>query len=976
MAPACGRATTLALVAALALAACQLPAGPKAAPSGVGKAKPSAKPHVAAGVRVLGAQDVLVAAQLIGKVKLISDKGAGLISNNSGSILAAGGAGLISDAGLGLIANNSAGVVSNGGAGLIGKTKYRVAQAMGLREAALADAEIEVLDGAGRPLADARGPIRFLTDATGAYRFEGQLPAENLVLRVRVHTGGELRGGELRALVPNPGGPAVARELDLDTPATLGATYVLERFVQNEPGVYAKLPAAEVDALKRELGAALRGEASAPAYEGAAIVAAVDALKARVAPLKATLDRIESILLLGQKDLGAGKRATEVPLTMPVAVTADANGDLLLAEGFVGRVRRLKADGTLSLFAAQSAVSELGYAVPALVALRRGPDGALYAVEEVQHRVVKLVPGAGPQAVAGNGKGAHGAVGGQATETAIFPASIAWGPDGTLFIGEVAGAANARPRVLKVGADGVLGEVPLPGDDFATGSINGIEVGPDGTLYIAMYDLVTDEATGQRVSASRIGRLVPGGSWEFFHRGIQFGEEQDLLLTPEGLLVTEDDGHRIWRLALTDLSKTLVAGTGRSGFAGDGGPATAAQISEPTGLYRAPDGRVVFADRGNAVVRAIAPDGTIQTIAGLRGLYRQGSGEALAVNNPFGLALDAQGHLLIAEGAGHVVRRFDGRTLEAVIGGQRGFGGDGGPAAGGLLDTPFSLASRDGVLYIADTGNERIRRVGPDGVITTIVGVDPRGTGKTYPTVPLLPATVAIEHPAGMAVGPDGLLAFCDQGRHQIFKLRPDGQVQLLAGPTFADEKKMSGDEGDGGPAAEARFAGPAGLAYDAAGNLYVADVGNCRIRKIDPTGTITTFAGAGVVGLIAGPAAAELATAKEVALALPISIASDAAGNLYVGELGTRNFKAYGVDGETAALAAGLPDLPARIKKITPDGRVTIVAGPGGKAFSDPSSDEALVIPFALLVKPDGSLVVADPGTNQVRLIPRAALE
>lgn len=968
MVPARRLVTSVTLAAAVLLAACQGPGQPKPTPA-TGGAKPKVGARVGA-VRTLGEQDVLVAARLIGKVKLISDRGAGIISNNAGAVVSNNGGQLISDKGLGL--------VSDAGSGLIGKVKYGLTQASdgGLREALLADAEVEVLDGAGQPLADAKGPIRFKTDAQGAYRFEGKLPAENLVLRVKVAKAGALAGGELRALVPNPGGAEVAGELDVDTPATLGATYVLDRFVKADAAVYAKLPAREVDGLKRAMGAALRAEASAPSYDGEAIVGAVDALKAKAPPVKQALDRIESILLLGQKGLGAGKKATEVPITMPVAVAADPNGDLLVGEGFIGRIRRVAADGTIGLFAGAAAESTLGYAVGGLIAMRRGPDGALYAIEESSHRVVRLVPGQAAQPVAGNGTGAHGAVGGAATDVPLFPVSLAWGPDGTLYVGEAAGVANGRPRVLTVDAQGRLGEVPTPEPAWATGSVVGLDVGPDGTIYAAVFDLVEDPATRQRVPDGKIVRRKPGGAWEFVHGKLAFGEYADLALTPAGLLLAEDDGHRLWRLDPATLEMTPFAGTGRSGFAGDGGPAGQAQLSQPTGLFQAADGRVLFADRGNALVRAIAPDGTISTVAGLRGLFRQGAGEALAVNNPFGLALDAEGRLLIAEGAGHVVRRFDGATLEAVVGGERGFAGDGGPAAGARLNAPFSIASRDGVLYIGDTGNERVRRVAADGTIATVVGVDPLTAGKRLPDAALLPPAISLEHPTGLAIGPDGLLAFADQGRHQVFKLRADGQVQLLAGPPLVGDAKLSGDAGDGGPAAHAKFSGPVGLAYDAAGNLYVADLGNCRVRRITPDGMIDTYAGSGLAGLLAGPEAATATTAKEVAFPLPISLATDAQGNLYVGELGTRNFKAFGLDNSTTEIAKALPDLPARIKKIAPDGRVTIVAGPGGKVLTDPASDEALVVPFALLAKPDGTLVVADPGTNQVRLIPKEALQ
>ena len=169
----------LGLALALALAACNGAAPLKPATS---KPKASASPGKSANgdptpaVRTLSPQE-LVDARLIGKVKLISDHGGGVLSNNGGQLVSDQGGGLISDHGLGLISNNGGGLISNSGGGLIGKVKYRVDQnsnrrfglaaAEPLRESLLSDATVEVLDGAGRPLADARGPITFTSDATG-----------------------------------------------------------------------------------------------------------------------------------------------------------------------------------------------------------------------------------------------------------------------------------------------------------------------------------------------------------------------------------------------------------------------------------------------------------------------------------------------------------------------------------------------------------------------------------------------------------------------------------------------------------------------------------------------------------------------------------------------------------------------------------------------------------------------------------------
>lgn len=989
-----------ALVASLALAlvACQAlpttkpvtPASPKGSPTG-GKASPagvkaSVMPAASGSVRMLGASETLVAATLIGKVKLLSDSGGSLVSNNSGSLLSDAGASLISDKGLGLIANNGGGLmtggnngalIANNGGGLIGKTKYALKQAPGtLREAALTEAIVEVLDGAGRTLVDAAGvPLRVTTDATGAYRFEGQLPAENLVLRVRVGKVGTLQGGELRAIVPNPGGAEIAAVLDVDTPATLGATYVLETYVKGRADVFAKLPAREADALKRDMGAALQQETAAPAYEATAITGAVDALKGRDAALGQTLGRIESILLLGQQAFGQGLKATDVPLTMPLAVVYDAGGDLLIGEAHVGRIRRVKAaDGTSSLVTAPRGTSELGYSVPGIQALKRGPDGKIYVADGTGYRVLRLAPGARPEYVAGSGVRGKAPKGGLATATDLIPTCVGFGADGMLFIGDRQDA-DQRTRLMTVDAQGQVGEVPTTEAGFATGSIHGLAIGPDGTIWVAIADDATDQVTGRAEPSGRLARKLPGGAWTFHHAGMRLDENTDLLWTPGGVLVSEDEGHRIWKLD-ADMNKTPFAGSGRSGFAGDGGPASTAQISQPAGLTLTADGRVVFADRGNALVRAIAPDGTISTLAGQHGLFKQGDGSALAVNNPFGLVLDARGDLLLSEGASHTIKRFDGQALTLLAGTERGNGGDGGPATSAGFDTPGGLAidPKTGTLFVADFKNDRLRRIAPDGTITTVAGVLP-GAVPGVPSGPTLaPPNITTGRIINVTLGPDGLPTFSLPNRHQVVKLRADGQLQLLAGVSFQKSDSPAGDAGDNGPALGARFASPQGLAYDQAGNLYIADLGNGRVRRVTLDGNIETYAGLGTLSWLGLPEAVDATTAKDVALALPLSLAFDAAGNLFVGELGTRNLRALGFEGAGTGVVSVLPAAPSRIRKITPAGVVTIVAGPGGKVMTDPEAEDALVIPSAILVKPDGSLVVSDPGTNQVRLIPAAA--
>ncbi|MEX0730375.1 MAG: SMP-30/gluconolactonase/LRE family protein, partial [Aquisalimonadaceae bacterium] len=319
-----------------------------------------------------------------------------------------------------------------------------------------------------------------------------------------------------------------------------------------------------------------------------------------------------------------------------------------------------------------------------------------------------------------------------------------------------------------------------------------------------------------------------------------------------------------------------VAGTGNRGYSGDGGPATAARLAMPADVAVDAAGHLYIADSWNHRIRRVSPDGVITTLAGTgNGGYAGDGGPATAaqLRHPDGVAVDAAGHLYIADFGNHRIRRVspDGVITTVAGTGIGGYSGDGGPAAAARLYYPSGVAiDAAGYLYIADEGNYRIRRVSPDGVITTVAGNGnwgQSGDGGPATEAPLVGA-------GSVTVDAAGHLYIADSWNHRIRRVGPDGMITTVAGTGNA------GFSGDDGPAAAAQLNNPAGVAVDAAGYLYIADVGNGRIRRVSPDGVITTVAGTDNTGFAGdgGPATAAW-------FSWPRRIAVDAAGHLYIAD-------------------------------------------------------------------------------------------
>jgi serine/threonine-protein kinase len=239
--------------------------------------------------------------------------------------------------------------------------------------------------------------------------------------------------------------------------------------------------------------------------------------------------------------------------------------------------------------------------------------------------------------------------------------------------------------------------------------------------------------------------------------------------------------------------------------------------------------------------------------------------------NPEDSALDAAGNLYIADTGNNVIRRVgrDGTITTLAGTGVRGFSPDGGPAVQAPLDNPSSVAvDSSGAVYLGEIDSGRVRRIDPSGTISTVAGTGAKGYSGDGG-----PATKAqLSEPTGLDVRPDGTLYVFDQGNNTVRTVAPSGVITTVAGTGAA------GFSGDGGPARSAQLSQPINGGLDAAGNVYIADAHNLRVRKVDRNGTITTIAGTGVVGY---PDAGTVATAA--ALSDPVDVTVDNRGRLLV---------------------------------------------------------------------------------------------
>ncbi|MEX2263874.1 MAG: hypothetical protein WD696_18105 [Bryobacteraceae bacterium] len=330
-----------------------------------------------------------------------------------------------------------------------------------------------------------------------------------------------------------------------------------------------------------------------------------------------------------------------------------------------------------------------------------------------------------------------------------------------------------------------------------------------------------------------------------------------------------------------------IAGNGVAGFSGDGGPGTAGQLSNPYGLVVGPDGALYICEVDNHRIRRLdLKTGKLSTVAGTgKQGYSGDGGPALAasLNQPYEIRFDRTGNMFFVEMQNHIVRRVDAKTkiITTVAGtGAPGFGGDGGPAIKAQFRQPHSIAlDPEGGILVCDIGNHRVRRIDlKTGTVTTYAG-----TGERKPTPDGAPLEgTPLNGPRAIDLDPKGNLYLALREGNAIYRIDPRAKrIYHVAG---TGEK---GYTGDGGPARKALLSGPKGVAYAPDDSLYIADTESHTIRRIDlKSGIISTVIGTGERG--DGPDGDPL----RCRTARPHGVFVDKKGILYVGDSETHRVR------------------------------------------------------------------------------------
>jgi sugar lactone lactonase YvrE len=396
---------------------------------------------------------------------------------------------------------------------------------------------------------------------------------------------------------------------------------------------------------------------------------------------------------------------------------------------------------------------------------------------------------------------------------------------------------------------------------------------------------------------------------------------------------------------------STVAGSANSGFAGDGGPATSASLNGPRGVALNSAGTILYiADSGNNVIRAVdLQTQIITTVAGTSKAGASGDGgpaTSATLTTPIGIAVDKNGNLYTTDSDNHLVRKVNTSGTISTIAGNGGSGssGDGGPATSAALDDFGGIAvDAAGNVYFcagraSDLSGNVIRKIDTSGTITTVCGTGVGGfAGDGGPA-----KSAQINNPAGIIVDASGNIFFCDNSNAVIRKIDVSGTITTVAG---VPQPSSFGDfGGDGGPVTAAKFSNPQGVAFNGAGDMYIADSGNNRIRVVSAaTKNIQTIAGVGGSG-DGGPATA--ATINRVH-----GVAVDAVGNIYVSDL-----------------------LDNRIRRVdATTGNITTIAGGATGGFSGdggPATSSLLSFPQGIVVDRNGDVVFVDAGNNRLRKI------
>jgi hypothetical protein len=619
----------------------------------------------------------------------------------------------------------------------------------------------------------------------------------------------------------------------------------------------------------------------------------------------------------------------------PSGVAVDGSGNAYVTDSNNHTIRKVTPSGVVTTLAGSA--GQIGSADGTGSAARfYNPwgvavdgTGNVYVADSYNSTVRKVTPAGVVTTLAGSA-GLYGSADGTGAAARFsYPLGVSVDGSGNVYVADM-----YNSTIRKVTPAGVVttlaGSAALTGSADGTGSTArfnqpyGVTVDGAGNVYVAdTSNFTIRKVTPAGVVTTLAGSVGQPGSIDGTGSAARFYGSLGVTADGPGNVYVADQGNNTIRKVTSSGVVTTLVGGGAGQYGSVDGTGSAARFFQPRGVAADGSGNVYVADTTNNTIRKVTPDGVVTTPAGTTGRLgsADGMGSAAKFNYPKGVAVDGSGSAYVADTYNNTIRKISPAGAVTTLAGSAGLpGGVDGTGSAARFNNPNGVAvDGSGNAYLADTGNQTVRKVTPTGVVTTLAG-SAGLSGSADGTA----STARFYSPRGVAVDGSDNVYVADSYNQTIRKISPAGVVTTLAGSAL-----LAGSADGTGTAA--RFYYPLGVAVDGVGNVYVADTSNQTVRKVTPTGAVSTLAGsAGLPGSADG-------TGPAARFYFPQGVAVDGAGNVYVADYGN-----------------------STIRKVTPAGVVTTVVGVAAPTrvgnFDGP-------LP-ASLDSPTGVSVTADSGS------------